>query len=155
MEAPRTAPAWPLWGRITEIRSERGWTWARLERELDGVSRSTIDKWKVAPRSPQASTVSKVARALGIDLVEALRLAGILPAEPEDPGAAHEELVAEVAKLKQLNAEHSRVEEELRRQIEELTAGRCPAKPADETTGDDAASESGWRDSNDRRAERR
>jgi transcriptional regulator with XRE-family HTH domain len=148
MEAPRTPPARPLWVRIAEIRTKRGWTWVRLERELDGVSRSTVDKWKVAPRSPQASTVNKVANRLGIDHVEALRLAGILPAEPEDRGAAYEELAAEVAKLKRLIAERSRVEEDLRRQIRELTADRRSAKPADETTadettGDDAASESG------------
>jgi transcriptional regulator with XRE-family HTH domain len=56
----------------------------RLERET-GVRRSTVAKWKTSPRTPQAATVNAVARVLGIDLTEALRLAGVIP--PEGPAA--------------------------------------------------------------------
>lgn len=74
-----SAPARPLWDRIQTACAERGWNMSRLERET-GVTRQTIAKWKTQPRPPQAGTVSTVAQVLGIDLQEALQLAGILPA---------------------------------------------------------------------------
>ena len=80
----RSAPARPLWDRIQTVCAERGWNAVRLERET-GVSRQTIAKWKTAPRAPQAATVNTVARVLGIDLTEALRLAGVIPSEEPEP----------------------------------------------------------------------
>lgn len=81
--APASAPARPLWARITAIRAERELSWEALER-LVGVSRTTIDKWKRAARPPQAATVNKVAERLGIDQTEALTLAGIITREDAD-----------------------------------------------------------------------
>lgn len=80
MEQQRSAPARPLWDRIQFESATRGWSSVRLERET-GVSRTTINKWKTQPRPPQAATVNTVAGVLGIDPVEALRLAGILPTD--------------------------------------------------------------------------
>lgn len=84
MEQQRSAPARPLWDRIQYICARRGWNTVRLERET-GVSRTTINKWKTQPRPPQAATVNTVARVLDIDPVDALKLAGILPADTPEP----------------------------------------------------------------------
>lgn len=76
----------------------------RLERET-GVRRSTVAKWKTSPRTPQAATVNTVARVLGIDTTEALRLAGVIP--PDEPAAEEpksewtlEEARVEIAELR-------------------------------------------------------
>jgi transcriptional regulator with XRE-family HTH domain len=99
----RSAPARPLWDRIQTACAERGWNAVRLERET-GVTRQTIAKWKTAPRAPQAATVNTVARVLGIDLTEALRLAGVIPQEESATEESKdewtlEEARAEIAKL--------------------------------------------------------
>lgn len=96
MEQPRSAPARPLWDRIQAICAERGWSTVRLERET-GVSRQTIAKWKTQPRAPQAATVNTVARVLGIEQEEALRLAGILSAEDETQPTALPPTVQQLA----------------------------------------------------------
>lgn len=79
---PTSAPARPLWDRIQTACAERGWNGVRLERE-SGVARQTVNKWRTQPRPPQAATVNAVARALDIPPDEALRLAGILPADDQ------------------------------------------------------------------------
>lgn len=76
MDESRTAPGRPLWERLERIRLSNGWNKVRLAREA-GVDRTTIDKWRYQPRSPQPPTVKIVAGNLGIDAEEALRLAGI------------------------------------------------------------------------------
>lgn len=80
------APARALWDRIEQIRNQRGWTKVQLARAT-GVDRTTLDKWRTQPRSPQPPTVKQVAERLGIDHDEALRLAGITaPAVADDEG---------------------------------------------------------------------
>lgn len=84
MNQRKTAPARPLWERLERIRLDRGWTKVQLAR-VAGVDRTTLDKWRHQPRSPQPPTVKAVAEKLGIDSDEALRLAGITaPAVPDD-----------------------------------------------------------------------
>lgn len=64
-----------------------GITKAQLH-DRTGIARSTIDKWKTAPKPPQIPTVLAVADALGLDRDEAVRLAGIVKdvAVPERDG---------------------------------------------------------------------
>lgn len=81
-DEPR-GPAYPLWERVNRERALRRWTWVRLKDET-GVARSTVDKWKTQPRSPQAATVLAVTGPLEMDDVLALTLAGILPGLNED-----------------------------------------------------------------------
>lgn len=76
MDQRQHAPARPLWERIERIRLDRGWTKVQLARAT-GVDRTTLDKWRYQPRSPQPPTVKQVAERLDIDQEEALRLAGI------------------------------------------------------------------------------
>jgi hypothetical protein len=84
MGQQRSAPARPLWDRITFECATRGWNTVRLERET-GIPRQTINKWRTQPRTPHAENVNTVARVLDIDPVEALQLAGILPADEHEP----------------------------------------------------------------------
>ena len=70
-------PAHGLYLRVMERLALTGMTKTDLRRRT-GVARSTIDSWATQATPPQARTVNKVADALGIDRVEALRLAGIL-----------------------------------------------------------------------------
>lgn len=108
----RSAPARPFWDRIQVELGIRGWNTSRLERET-GVSRQTIAKWKTARRAPQTPTVQNVATTLGINLEEALRLAGVIPA---DQAEADEDRDAVVARLAAQVAE-------IQRRLDELTRG--------------------------------
>lgn len=74
-------PAHGLYLRVLERLALTGMTKTEL-RKRTGVARSTIDSWATQTTPPQARTVNKVADALGIDRVEALRLAGILDGAP-------------------------------------------------------------------------
>lgn len=78
--------AYPLYARVERERVLRGWSATQLHKQT-GVSRSTIANWAFQSQPPQASTVNAVADVLGIERVEALRLAGILtdPAEDDLP----------------------------------------------------------------------
>lgn len=115
----RSAPARPLWDRIQAVCAERGWNTVRLERET-GIPRQTINKWKTAPRSPQAATVNPVARVLDIKLEEALRLAGILPSEEEPERTATVEELAE--RTRELERELERRTRELKERDREREA---------------------------------
>jgi transcriptional regulator with XRE-family HTH domain len=84
MDRDRPAPARPLWERVEALRTQNGWTRTQLAQRA-GVARTTIDKWKTQPRAPLASTIKDVATALGLDLDETLRLAGIVPGQEEAP----------------------------------------------------------------------
>lgn len=74
-------PAHGLYLRVMERLALTGMTKTEL-RKRTGVARSTIDSWATQAAPPQARTVNKVADALGIDRVEALRLGGILDETP-------------------------------------------------------------------------
>lgn len=81
----RRTPARPWWERLEQIRLRNGWSRVRLA-EKAGVARSTIDGWRTNPRPPHNTTVTDVARRLGIDPEEALRLAGVsVPTPSTDP----------------------------------------------------------------------
>lgn len=82
MDQGQKAPALPLWELLETIRVDRGWTWTQLAR-VAGVHRTTIDKWRIQPRSPHPPTVKQAAEGLGIDATEAMKLAGIVPASTE------------------------------------------------------------------------
>lgn len=84
MDQGQKAPALPLWELIETIRADRGWTWTQLAR-VAGVHRTTIDKWRHQPRSPHPPTVKQAAEGLGIDIQEAMKLAGIVPASDQQP----------------------------------------------------------------------
>lgn len=86
MDEQRSAPARPLWNLIQVETAKRGWSWTRLERET-GIGRKTINNWRTQPRPPYADSVNAVARALDIDQMEALRLAGVIPSETETAGS--------------------------------------------------------------------
>jgi len=77
-------PARGLYLRVLERLALTGMTKTEL-RKRTGVARSTIDSWATQTAPPQARTVNKVADALGIDRVEALRLGGILDEAPGEP----------------------------------------------------------------------
>jgi transcriptional regulator with XRE-family HTH domain len=74
--------AFPLYERVERERALKGWSSTRLRAE-SGVSRSTIAKWRTQPNPPLPGTVNAVADALGIGREEALRLAGVLAADPD------------------------------------------------------------------------
>lgn len=71
-------PALPFYELVERIRNRNGWTKVRLAREI-GVNRGTVDNWARQSRAPLAATIVPVAEALGIDIDEALALAGIVP----------------------------------------------------------------------------
>lgn len=69
-------PARPFYDAVLEEVSRRGQTKTWLVRR-SGVSRSGIDNLAKQPRPPQASTVHALAKALDMDVKQALRLAGL------------------------------------------------------------------------------
>lgn len=87
MSQHRDAPARPLYDLVEVRRIRKGWTKSQLARAAK-TDRGTIDKWKTQPRPPLAGTVNAVAEVLGIDPVEALQLAGLLPADEPEPDLA-------------------------------------------------------------------
>lgn len=82
MSDPRPAPARPWYDYVISEIALRGWTKTQLS-ERSGVSRPAIDKWQKNPRPPQAASVNAVADVLDIPRERALRLAGVIAAEPE------------------------------------------------------------------------
>lgn len=125
-------PAHGLYLLVMERLALTGMTKTEL-RKRTGVARSTIDSWATQATPPQARTVNKVADALGIDRVEALRLAGILdetsaPAPPIVPLDAFERSVAESAlPAAEKTAAILRHREQIARQLEELGIGPTPS----------------------------
>lgn len=101
-------PAGPLYDRIEEIRIRRGLTKMQVARAV-GVNRQTIANLETQPRAPMAATVKQIADALGVDLDEAIRLAGIPLSSVDAAETAMEERVAE------LEREVAGLREELRR----------------------------------------
>lgn len=79
-------PALPLYEAVMERLKATGTTKLQLH-QRSGVARSTVDAWRTRLTTPQPSTVLSVARELGINEDEALRLAGLkgpLPVPPAD-----------------------------------------------------------------------
>lgn len=77
MAGETAAPALPLYERVKREIALRGWTWTQLTKETK-LARSTFNSWKTQPQPPQPRPVNAVADTLGIDRMEALKLAGIL-----------------------------------------------------------------------------
>ena len=71
-----TPPAAPLYEAVTDALKRIGMTKVQLH-QRSGVARSTIDGWKTRMTPPHAATVLNVARVVGIEDDEALRLAGL------------------------------------------------------------------------------
>lgn len=97
MEHPKTAVAYPLWLRITEICAELGINQTQLWKRT-GVRFATIKGWRTATRSPQPRLINEIVEALNaaareagkdihLDPAEARRLAGIVPSPSAPPGA--------------------------------------------------------------------
>jgi transcriptional regulator with XRE-family HTH domain len=85
-------PARPLYERLMTVLALQGTKKIDLARK-SGVARTAIDRLATQPRPPQAQTVHKLAAALGIDPVEALTLAGLMPESGSQPApslAVHE-----------------------------------------------------------------
>lgn len=70
------APAAPLYAAVEAALSAQGKTKTWLH-ETSGIARTTIDRWKTQKNPPLAATVVPVAKTLGIDEAEALRLGGV------------------------------------------------------------------------------
>jgi transcriptional regulator with XRE-family HTH domain len=87
---------------VVETLALKGMTKAELT-DRSGVAKSTIDKWAVNPRKPQAAKVNAVADALGIPRERALRLAGVIAdgevADRSPPALLDERLGTEDAEL--------------------------------------------------------
>src|SRR5690606_18912553 len=64
----------PLYEAVTDALKRIGMTKVQLH-QRSGVARSTIDGWKTRMTPPHAATVLNVARVVGIEDDEALRLA--------------------------------------------------------------------------------
>lgn len=125
-------PAHGLYLRVMERLALTGMTKTDLRRRT-GVARSTIDSWATQATPPQARTVNKVADALGIDRVEALRLAGILDdaAAGEPPLTALDAFERHVLDADLPYAEKAAAirdhREQIRRQLEDLGIGPTPS----------------------------
>lgn len=74
--------AYEFWRRVEAERASRGWTKSELAQRT-GVPISTLNRLRDSARAPYARTVNTVAKALGIDQVDAAKLAGIVPGEDE------------------------------------------------------------------------
>ena len=57
----------PILQRITELRTQRGWSEYRLA-EYSGVAQSTISSWYQKSYSPSVSSLEKICAAFGISL---------------------------------------------------------------------------------------
>lgn len=81
---------------IRTLRKAKGWTQIRLAEE-SGMSRNAIIKLEHGEREPHASTIDKVARALGVDLYElaGVRLAGTLRSKDETPSMRYDSVPSE------------------------------------------------------------
>ena len=136
--------AYALYEAVQRALAAKGWTTTDLKRE-SGVARSTVSGWATRPRPPQKRSVRAVAESLGMDLDDALRMAGIIAqdGEPEEAPAAggrDDTLEALQAQLKALldrmsPAERERWLAEMRREEVErlerymrLLGGRLPPK---------------------------
>jgi transcriptional regulator with XRE-family HTH domain len=76
------APAQDWYDLVIQTIALKNMTKAQLA-SRSGVSRATIDRWgKGASRPAQAASVNAVADALGIRRERALRLAGVIAADP-------------------------------------------------------------------------
>ena len=57
----------PILQRITELRTQRGWSEYRLA-ECSGVAQSTISSWYLKSYIPSISSLEKICAAFGISL---------------------------------------------------------------------------------------
>ncbi|MBG0830554.1 helix-turn-helix transcriptional regulator [Planomonospora sp. ID67723] len=71
------APGRPLWDRAEQERVRRGWTQEELA-DRAGISRVTFMRLKTQATSPRATTVNKLADAIGVSHEEAAELAGLV-----------------------------------------------------------------------------
>lgn len=83
--------AYDFWLRLENERVANNWAQVELARRA-GVPTSTINRLRNSARPPYASTVNSLAEAAGIDLKEAHRLAGLIPADEREAQRAAEEL---------------------------------------------------------------
>lgn len=85
--SPDHAPARPWYDLVVKTVAVKGWSIADLS-SRSGIARTTIYGWRANPGKPQAKSVNAVADALGIPRERALRLAGVIAAEPQPPPSA-------------------------------------------------------------------
>lgn len=78
--------AYNFWVRVKTEQASRGWTDSELHRR-SGISRNTIAGLKTRTRV-EAGTINALAAALEIPQTEAHQLAGLVPADDEQPGPA-------------------------------------------------------------------
>lgn len=78
------APGAPLHHRAEYERAKRGWTQVELA-ERSGISRVTYHRLLTNTQPPIARTVQRLCEALGIPLIEGLRMAGLDTSLPIDP----------------------------------------------------------------------
>ncbi|MEV4384363.1 helix-turn-helix transcriptional regulator [Micromonospora sp. NPDC049580] len=83
VEQSERGPAYNFWVRVKAEQAARGWTDSELFRQ-SGVTRNTINGLKTRKRV-EAATVNAIADALEIPRDEAHVLAGLVPAEDEQP----------------------------------------------------------------------
>lgn len=92
-------PAAPLYEAVAAALETTGMTKVQLH-QRSGIARSTIDGWKTAARPPHAATVLAVAKVVGIEAEEALRLAGLGAGKGSPPADLSEvdtdDLLAEI-----------------------------------------------------------
>lgn len=75
--------AYPFYLRARQLMATLGMSDTELRRR-SGVTVNTLKNLAVITRRPQARVVNAVADAVGMDRVEAHRLAGLIPAEMPD-----------------------------------------------------------------------
>lgn len=85
--SPDHAPARPWYDLVVETAAVKGWSIADLG-SRSGVARTTIYGWRANRGKPQSKSVNAVADVLGIPRERALRLAGVIAAEPQPPPSA-------------------------------------------------------------------
>ncbi len=90
---------------VKRMRSTTGMTGAELARRLD-VDRATIWRWEAGRQKPESADLIKAfADLFGLDVEDALRVAGLRPTQEEPPAAPHEPTDPDVLKLLRLLAD--------------------------------------------------
>lgn len=87
VEGSKHPPGLPLVFRIEAYCAESGMTQTELAKQL-GVGRGSFSRLRSQVRRPFVSTVGKIAAGIGLDLAEAMRLAGFEGSESSAHSAA-------------------------------------------------------------------
>jgi DNA-binding XRE family transcriptional regulator len=74
-EQAHSPPGLPLWRAAERRRAAEGWTKSELVQRA-GIGRVSYDRLATQKTKPQARTIRKIAGAIGLDVDEAMRLAG-------------------------------------------------------------------------------